>query len=172
MIAFSFAVDLKRLKNDLSSSMGIYDGNEFVYLSTGYSFLDKLKLFWRYGMGLIKMNRFTEDTMNKFLAIYKLQDEGKSFETVREFLEALGGNEFVTMTQKSTRQILEDAKVSKKIIDELATAVTRVNYGQDMGVNAFTGESSGVYQLHFYSSGYSNFDVAMPDIVDLEIKVT
>ena len=121
--------------------MGIYNGDEFAFLSTGYSLIDKIKLFWRYGMGLLRMDRFTSSTVEKFKEIYKLQDEGISFETVHEFLKTLGGDDFIELTKKSARKALLDDGVSERIIDELATAVTRCNYGQDMNVNAFTGNS-------------------------------
>jgi len=51
----------------------------------------------------------------------------------------LGGDAFLNLTKNSAKKILLERGISEKIIDELATAVTRCNYGQDMHVNAFTG---------------------------------
>ena len=119
--------------------MGIYNGEEFLFLSTGYSIIDKLKLLMRYGFGLFKMNSFTSATIKKFMSIYELQDKGASFETVPDFLEALGGEDFIKLTQETAKEALMNKGVSERIVDEVATAVTRCNYGQDMGVNAFTG---------------------------------
>ena len=119
--------------------MGIYNGEEFLFLSTGYSIIDKLKLFMRYGFGLFKMSSFTSDTIKKFMSIYEIQDKGASFETVPDLLKVLGGDNFIKLTQETAKEALLNKGISEKIIDELATAVTRCNYGQDMGVNAFTG---------------------------------
>ena len=136
---FCFFAGFGRLDNDATSNMGIYNGNEFVFKTSGYSFIDKIKLFLRYGMGLLKLNRFTSGTLENFIKVYALQDEGRSFETVSDLLNTLGGDYFIQLTKKSARKMLLDNGVPKQIIDELATAVTRCNYGQDMGVNAFTG---------------------------------
>ena len=119
--------------------MGIYNGDEFVFLSSGWKFLDNLKLLWRYGFSLITMDRFLGNMLKEFGNIYSLQDSGKSFESVPEMLSAMGGEKFVKYTQLTAKEALKDIGVSEKIIDELATAVTRCNYGQDMSVNAFTG---------------------------------
>ena len=55
----------------------------------------------------------------------------------------MGGDYFVECTQKTSRQVLKEAGVGDKLIDELATAVDRSNYGQsaDM-VNGLTGISN------------------------------
>ena len=132
-------VGFGKLHDDTDSRMGIYNGKEFLFLSTGYSLIDKIKLFFRYGMGLLKMNSFTSETVKKFEKIYALQDDEQSFENVFEFLKTLGGDAFLNLTKNGARKILLERGVSEKIIDELATAVTRCNYGQDMNVNAFTG---------------------------------
>ena len=128
-----------KLHDDPDSRLGIYNGKEFLFVSSGYSLIDKIKLLFRYGMSLLKMNSFTSETVKKFKKIYTLQDEEQSFETVFEFLRTLGGDAFLDLTKNTARKILLEKGVTEKIIDELATAVTRCNYGQDMNVNAFTG---------------------------------
>ena len=128
-----------KLHDDTDSTMGIYDGKEFLFKSTGYSILDKIKLFFRYGFGLLKMDSLTSETVKRFEKIYNLQDKEQSFETAFEFMNTLGGDAFLNLTKNSAKKILLERGISEKIIDELATAVTRCNYGQDMHVNAFTG---------------------------------
>ena len=73
------------------------------------------------------------------MSIYEIQDKGASFETVPDLLKVLGGDSFIKLTRETAKEALLNKGISEKIIDELATAVTRCNYGQDMGVNAFTG---------------------------------
>ena len=88
------------------------------------------------------MDSLTSETVKKFEKIYTLQDKEQSFENVFDFMNTLGGDAFLDLTKDNAKKILLEKGVSEKIIDELATAVTRCNYGQDMGVNAFTGMSS------------------------------
>lgn len=144
-----FFLGYGQVKNDQTSRMGIYNGKEFLFYSSGYSLIDKIKLFFTYGFGLLKMDSFTSGTVKKFEHIYTLQDEGRSFETVQDFLRTLGGDEFVRLTKHSASKELLERGVSKKIIDELATAVSRCNYGQDMNINAFTGMW---HPMHFMKS--------------------
>jgi len=51
----------------------------------------------------------------------------------------MGGEEFYEYTQKTTRQTLEEIGLKCRLIDELVTAVMRVNYGQDVTLNGFAG---------------------------------
>ena len=52
----------------------------------------------------------------------------------------MGGDYFVESTQKTSRQVLKEAGVGDKLIDELATAVDRCNYGQSADMlNGLTG---------------------------------
>eukprot|EP00794_Sanderia_malayensis_P017071 gene17071-18791_t len=118
---------------------GIYNGKEFLYTSTGYSLYDSVMLFLRYGFSLIKMGRFTAKTLADFVNIYKIQDDGQCFETVEGLLRRLGGQNFIELNRESSREALEKRGVTAGIISELATAVSRNNYGQDLGLNAFTG---------------------------------
>ena len=140
----------KIIKGDFNQ-MGIYNGEDFVFLSSGYSLVDKFKLLWRYGLSLIRMGRFSTKTLDTFLNIYKKQDDGESFESVPDLLSSLGGKEFIESTRTSSRGILSKNGISDRTIDELATAVSRCNYGQDLSINAFTGKCHSLFVIiHFF----------------------
>ena len=56
----------------------------------------------------------------------------------------MGGDYFVECTQKTSRRVLKEAGVGDRLIDELATAIDRCNYGQSADMlNGFTG----LYQI-------------------------
>ena len=63
-----------------------------------------------------------------------------SLSTVADLVQALGGETFIELTKKTATQAMKEAGISKKLIDELITPVTRLNYGQAADtINAFTG---------------------------------
>ena len=64
-----------------------------------------------------------------------------SLSTVDDLLQALGGKDFIELTTKTATQAMKEAGISEKLIDELVTPVTRLNYGQAADtLNGFTGE--------------------------------
>ena len=58
----------------------------------------------------------------------------------------MGGEDFYECTQKTTRQTLEEIGLKSRLIDELVTAVMRVNYGQDVTLNGFAGMEVDVFK--------------------------
>ena len=86
------------------------------------------------------MQGVVNDLMRKFSNIYKLQEQGEMFETVPDMLRSMGGEQFYDLTQISTRKYLKEKGLSQQLIDELVTAVMRINYGQSTELNAFAGK--------------------------------
>ena len=126
-----------------SASGGIfslYDGKDIVFSTSSWSWLTSLKLLWRYGFSLLKMEQATKNLLKQFGNVYKLQENGEAFQSVPELLKAISGSaEFFRMTQITAREYLLEQGLSELLIDELITAITRINYGQSTEVNAFTG---------------------------------
>lgn len=58
----------------------------------------------------------------------------------------MGGEDFYEYTQKTTTQTLEEIGLKSRLIDELVTAVMRVNYGQDVTLNGFAGMEVDVFK--------------------------
>lgn len=118
----------------------LYDGNHFTFTTSSCSWLTTLKLFWRYGLSLVKMQQATKDLLNKFGNIYTLQENGNVFESVPELLQAMSGNDdFYRLTKISAREYLLEQGISELLINELITAIIKNNYGQSPDVNALTG---------------------------------
>lgn len=102
--------------------------------------MNYIKLIWRYGLiDLYTMNKFVSNTLKNFSNIYKLQEDQQAFNSVPDMLKAMGGNEMYEYTQMTTRQTLEKIGLNPLLIDELVTAVMRINYGQDVTLNGFAG---------------------------------
>ena len=126
-------------KNAPTVPLGIFNGCTLIF-QTGYSsFLNSLKTVWRYGFSLFRLSRTVNSTLKEFCRIYKLQDEGKTFKTVPEMLQAMGGDRFVSLIGVSTEEYFtQQLQLSKRIVNELICAALKVNYGQDNKVDAFT----------------------------------
>ena len=77
--------------------------------------------------------------LKNFSSIYKLQEDQQAFNSVPDMLKAMGGSEMYEYTQMTTRQTLEKIGLKPVLIDELVTAVMRINYGQDVTLNGFAG---------------------------------
>lgn len=86
------------------------------------------------------MDKFITNMLKNFSNIYKLQENGEAFNSVPEMLKAMGGEEFYGYTQQTARQTLEKIGLKPLLIDELVTAVMRINYGQDVTLNGFAGK--------------------------------
>lgn len=73
-------------------------------------------------------------------SIYDYQDNGRTFQTVDEFLQMLD-QDFSKSTQTSFRKYLSEKGFHKLFIDELAQMAALVNYDQSVdSMNAFPGK--------------------------------
>lgn len=73
--------------------------------------------------------------------IYHTQDEGYAFSNVNDLLGAMDPT-FALMLERSLEDGLKEAGISDRFIEELATAVMRVNYGQLPNAHQFVGKPS------------------------------
>ena len=85
------------------------------------------------------MDKFITNMLKNFQIYISWQKNQEAFESVPEMLKAMGGKEFYEYTQQTTRQTLEKIGLKSRLIDELVTAVIRINYGQDVTLNGFAG---------------------------------
>jgi hypothetical protein len=75
------------------------------------------------------------------LRIYDYQDNGRTFDTVEEFLQMLD-QDFYSATRVSFRKYLYEKGFKKRFIDEIGQMATLVNYDQSVdSINAFPGKS-------------------------------
>lgn len=72
--------------------------------------------------------------------IYDYQDNGRTFDTVDEFLQMLD-QDFYVSTRSSLRKYLFERGFHKRFINEIGQMATLVNYDQSVdSINAFPGK--------------------------------
>ena len=139
--SLSFYVDLDtKGKDDPNVPIGIFNGATFLFRTIGsLKIFDIIKGLWRYGLSSIKMSFFINSLTKKFSNIYDLQASGKTYASVSDMLTAMGGKEMSDLTNVSAdNYISSNLHWNKRLVDEFITGAMRVNYGQDISVNAFT----------------------------------
>lgn len=128
----------KEEKDERTTPLGVYNGKQFLFRTGNYSILNKLKMFWRYGLTLLRVDLYVKSMVQRFVTIYDLQADGESFKTVPDMLRAMGGDDFVELTQVTSESFYPSRGWSKEFIDELVTAAVHDNYDQTLEVDAFT----------------------------------
>ncbi|XP_051126941.1 farnesylcysteine lyase isoform X3 [Andrographis paniculata] len=138
--------------DDDSLSLGIWNGDKFVYktLSSNtrlpplfqrlLSFVNSIVMLFRYGaFSLLRMNSFVEETVNKFLRYYQDFGSRPVFETVDRMLKWA---ELYNLTTMTLGEKLVEVGLSRLLIEELVTVITRINYGQSMNISGLAGAVS------------------------------
>ncbi|BES90704.1 Prenylcysteine lyase [Nesidiocoris tenuis] len=121
--------------------LGIYNASDFLFIGSGNSWWNALKLMWRYGLDLIRLDRYTTDLLTKFESIYETQEKRKCFSNLDDLMYHIHPS-FLEHMRVSTKAGFERAGFSDKIIDELIEATLRCNYGQTTSVHQFVGSVS------------------------------
>eukprot|EP00249_Psilotum_nudum_P002498 c15569_g1_i1 orf=273-1718(-) len=146
-VRFAKLLGLKQRPEADSGNFGIWDGKKFIFktLKPGHSFvsrqvskfLNSLSLFWRYRWSLVKMQSYVSELLEKFLHYY---DEPRPvFETVEEMLK--WANLYKLTLSTSEKELLTYG-LSSQFINELATVIMRINYGQNMSISGMAGAVS------------------------------
>lgn len=141
---------VKSDESDESISLGIWNGSEFVFktieVNSRFSWfrsivglVNSVRVFVRYGFSLFKMNRFVEVTVDSFLKYYQTLESRPVFGTVEEMLKWAG---LYNLTTRTLHEELIDAGLSSLLIQELATVITRINYGQSVSISGLAGAVS------------------------------
>lgn len=77
--------------------------------------------------------------LNRFMLYYEGFESRPVFETVDEMLKWSG---LYPLTQRTLEEELKDAGLSSRLISELVTVVTRINYGQSISISGLAGAVS------------------------------
>jgi len=124
---------------------------EIKFQESTYSWINKLKLIWRYGLrSLLKLDFYTKNLLQCFESIYPKLNSGVAYRTVGDLLESMSPT---SKHGESSAEMLELTKVSlwdklvsggvgvePLLVQELVTAGVRTNYGQwPDGLHAFVG---------------------------------
>ncbi|XP_017792422.1 PREDICTED: prenylcysteine oxidase 1-like [Habropoda laboriosa] len=133
-------VKLLGLKHKLSHDKrnGIWNGDKVVYEESEWKILSLAKFIYRYGIEPFKLKRYITSIRKNFEKIYGLQDAGKSFTNITNFLYAINA-EYPKSLQISIKDQLLNLGYSEKLIDELVQTSLVVNYGQNTNIHSFVG---------------------------------
>ncbi|KAF5480554.1 hypothetical protein F2P56_001294 [Juglans regia] len=146
----SLGLNIKKPSSSDSFSLGIWDGKNFVFKTLSFSsklpFVDKIVslansvlMFLRYGFSLLRMESFTEGTVDKFLKYYESSESRPVFETVDGMLKWAG---LYNLTTRTLLEEMIDSGFSPLLIEELVTVITRINYGQSVSISGLAGAVS------------------------------
>ena len=128
-----------------SSTTGIWDGATFVFTTSTSLVWTALKLVWRYGLAYTTLYDCIESIAKSFWNLYDIQLNNMTYTTVDELLQSVN---LYNVTQINMTQYLYEHSLydNSLIVQELVTSAIRVNYGQNLSVNALAG-SVGVIPL-------------------------
>ncbi|XP_022159245.1 farnesylcysteine lyase isoform X2 [Momordica charantia] len=143
---------LKKPSSPDSLSLGIWDGHRFVFKTLNGGLASKIPLlakilqlwnqllmFFRYGFSLLRMEDFVESAVGRFSKYYESFESRPVFETVTEMLNWSG---LYNLTTRTLFEELIDARLSRLLIQELVTVITRINYGQSVSISGLAGAVS------------------------------
>ncbi|NXH26493.1 PCYOX oxidase, partial [Myiagra hebetior] len=125
-----------------SGLTGVYNGEEFVFEESSWSFINFFKLLWHYGLNPLRMSMWVEGLLDKFMRIYRYQMHDYAFSSNERLLHALGGNEFTQLLNQTIDEAMQKAGFSQKFINEVVCPFMRLYYGQQVTVNGFVGALS------------------------------
>uniref|UniRef100_A0A8C3MJP8 Prenylcysteine oxidase 1 n=1 Tax=Geospiza parvula TaxID=87175 RepID=A0A8C3MJP8_GEOPR len=135
-----FVQELGLLANTLQGSpSGVYNGEEFVFEESSWSFINRPKLLWHYGLNPLRMSMWVEDILDKFMRIYRYQMHDYAFSSNERLLHALGGDDFTRLLNQSIEEAMQKAGFSQKFINQVVCPAMRFAYGQGVTVNGFVG---------------------------------
>ncbi|XP_077231671.1 farnesylcysteine lyase-like [Tasmannia lanceolata] len=149
--SLNLSIRTQKDDDDDDDSFAIWDGTHFVFKTLPsqnskiplypkiVNFLNSLLLFRRYGFSLIRMQRFVKKLVDNFLRFYMSHESRPVFTTVEEMLKWA---DLYGLTQRTLQDELAAAGLSQRLISELITVITRINYGQNVTISGLGGAVS------------------------------
>ncbi|KAL8262600.1 hypothetical protein R6Q59_023949 [Mikania micrantha] len=136
--------------SESSISLGIWDGRKFLFKTIDsdsknqlvqylISLANSIRMLFRYGISLLKMNNFIEVTVDNFLKYYESKESRPIFSNVEDMLK---WSDLYNLTTKTLEEELIGLKFSPLLIQELITVITRINYGQSVRISGLAGAVS------------------------------
>ncbi|KAG9556026.1 putative prenylcysteine lyase, partial [Aureobasidium melanogenum] len=108
--------------------LGIWNGRDFVYMqSSGGSWWDTAKLFWKYGLAPLKTVKLMKATVAKFLKMY--EEPYFPWKSLSQVAYELG---LTAATASTGEQFLDQNGIGKLFAQDIVQASTRVNYAQNL----------------------------------------
>ncbi|XP_066570284.1 prenylcysteine oxidase 1 [Amia ocellicauda] len=127
------------VRGGVPSLRAVLDGPGLVLEESEWLLVTVLRLLWRHGLGLLRLALWVEGELDKLMRVYQFQQFGYSFSSVERLLHAIGGDDFLRLTNQTLGEALQGAGFSQHFVNEIVIPVTRGSYGQSVKINAFAG---------------------------------
>lgn len=112
---------------DLPNTLGVYDGNDWVFMGSESGWWTTAKILWRYGLAPIRTQQLMKKTVGAFLKMY---DEPQfPFKDLSQTAYDLGLTEATAATGE---QFLQANGITGPFGTDIIQASTRVNYAQNI----------------------------------------
>jgi prenylcysteine oxidase/farnesylcysteine lyase len=117
-----------------NESIGVWDGRRFVFRTHDSALLTRWAAVRRYGvMAPLRLQRAVARGVEQWNRVYEHLERGTAFDSPLELCRALG---LAALLDKDGRRWLADSGVQGRFVDQYATPVGRIMYGQDVSMNA------------------------------------
>ena len=112
----------------VTKALGIWNGEEFVYLQSedSYEWWSNVKLLWKYGMSPIRTQRLMKDTVNRFLGMYEAPNF--PFRSISDTAFNLG----LKAPSMRSEELMAKNGIYAPFSTDIIQAATRVNYAQNL----------------------------------------
>ncbi|RKP37999.1 Prenylcysteine lyase-domain-containing protein, partial [Dimargaris cristalligena] len=176
-------VEAQRKRRETGRSrMGVWNGEGFNYLSSGWRVWDMAKFIWNYGVITpTKVSMLVNEFLNKFRPIY---DEAGPFTTMQDWLSHLGLQDSASQSARTT--LAAKSHLDPAYLNDIVEISTRVNYAQSLDVIHTIGMAvsmvpttdqeyhvgEGNYRVFEYLQRESGAEIRMESSVGAVVKMT
>lgn len=116
-----------------AESVGVWDGRRFAFRTHDSALITKLAAVWRFGVRApLRLQRAVAKGVEQWNQIYEHLERGTAFDSPLALCAELG---LASLLRQDGREWLADSGVRGRFVDEYATPVGRIMYGQDVSMN-------------------------------------
>jgi prenylcysteine oxidase/farnesylcysteine lyase len=117
-----------------AESVGVWAGHDFAFRTHASTLRTRLAAVRRYGvMAPLRLQRAVTRGVDQWNQVYAHLERGTAFDSPLALCSALG---LAELLEKDGREWLTESGVRGRFVDQYATPVGRIMYGQDVGMHA------------------------------------
>lgn len=126
-LARFYRVDWKSADDEEKETMGLWDGEKFLWETSKYKYWTLAKLFWRYGKAPFNVKSDVDEWVKQFSNIYS--NVSKPFDDYKEFMERIGHKNASSL---GFLEYLSGKNYDKMYVNEFITGVMAGIYNQQL----------------------------------------
>ena len=116
-----------------ADSVGVWDGRRFAFRTRNSALMTRLAAVLSFGViAPLRLQRAVARGVEQWNQVYEHLERGTAFDSPSALCSELG---LVDLLHKDGRQWLADSGVRGRFVDQYATPVGRIMYGQDVSMN-------------------------------------